>query len=155
MLASVTTTGLAWGEDDAMCEATVQDWATRASATQGRTITPKSCPGKLIRFVVADAGCDFEVVRGNGFQLTKTGAFAVSPIVNLDWSEAPTPMKTALDAMVAALDADPTLVIPQVAMKRPSTSSGLLENPWFVYVLAAFGMVAAASTGFLAVAKKS
>lgn len=142
-------------DDDVACDDSVQAWAKRASVKQGRSITAKSCPGGSVRFAVADAGCDFEVVRGNGFQLTKMGSFAVSPIVNLEWSEAPPSMKSGLDAMVAALDGDGSLVIPKEAIRQPTMSPpSLLANPWFTYVVAAFGMLAAASTGFLAFAKK-
>jgi hypothetical protein len=163
VLASATWVGVASGQaptpssedDDVACDESVQGWAKRASAKQGRSITAMSCPGGSVRFAVADAGCDFEVVRGNGFQLTKTGSFAVSPIVNLEWSEAPPSMKSGLDVMVGALDGDSSLVIPKVAMKQPTAAPpNLLENPWFVYTVAAFGMVAAASTGFLLFSKK-
>ena len=94
---------------DGACDPAALTWAKGASQRSGLPISPSSCPNGGVRLVVAGAGCDFEVRRDRGFQRTPDGAFAVSPIANLDWGTAPEPMKKALAAIVAALAQDPSL----------------------------------------------
>jgi hypothetical protein len=65
----------------------------------------------VVRLQVAGAGCDFEVTRGKAFQRTPDGAIGVSPIANLEWADAPEPMKKALAGIVSALAQDPSLQI--------------------------------------------
>jgi len=73
----------------------VAAWATGASQHSGLVIAATACPAGVVRLQVAGAGCDFEVARARGFQRTADGKFGVSPIADLDWNQAPEPMKKA------------------------------------------------------------
>ena len=108
-----------------ICGDAVVEWAEGASSRTGLTITPVSCPLGLVRLKVAGAGCDFEVSRERGFQRTEGGAFGVSPIVDLDWTTAPEPMKKALTGILSALTEDPSLPMDN---KRPSRLLGSRRN---------------------------
>ncbi len=96
------------------CSADVAAWAARASARSKMDVSAADCPRGVVRLHVAGAGCDFEVssAREAGFRRTADGAFGVSPIADIDWNEAPPAMKRALDGVVAALEADPSLGVP-------------------------------------------
>jgi hypothetical protein len=114
------------GDLDAFCDDAVGAWTERASRRTGLAITPASCPFGLVRLQVAGAGCDFEVSRDHGFQRTEGGAFGVSPIVDLDWTTAPEPMKKAFAAILSALAEDPSL--PMSARRPSSIFSGPRRN---------------------------
>jgi hypothetical protein len=94
-----------------VCDPAVATWARDASQHTGLAITAAACPTGVVRLQVANAGCDFEVAAGRGFQRTADGKFGVSPIANLDWAVAPEPMKKALAGVLAALTQDPSLLI--------------------------------------------
>jgi hypothetical protein len=123
-----------------VCEDAVVAWAKGASQRTGAAIAAVSCPGELVRFKIEGAGCDYEVRRGGqGFQKTADGVFGVSPIVDLDWTSAPEPMKKGLAALLTALGQDATLPI-----RRPPPKS---EVPIAAGASAAVVVVAAAAGG--------
>lgn len=93
------------------CDPAAAAWAKGASQHSGLDISALACPTGVVRLHVEGAGCDFEVSRARGFERTTDGKLGVSPIVNLDWSLAPAPMKKALAGVLAALAADPSLPI--------------------------------------------
>ncbi len=97
---------------DDLCADAVATWAKNASQRSGLAITPASCSAGIVRLAVAGAGCDFEVSYTRGFQRTPDGKIGVSPIANLDWKDAPEPMKKALAGILTALTQDSTLLIP-------------------------------------------
>jgi hypothetical protein len=100
------------------CDDDVLGWAKRAGSRGGLTIEAVSCNAGLVRLSVGGAGCDFEVTHGKGFRQTRDGDFAVSPIVELEWDQAPEPMRRGLDTVVAALEQDPGLTIHTGAVVR-------------------------------------
>ncbi len=106
------------GDTDSVCDEAIVAWTERASRRTGLAISPASCPFGLVRLQVTGAGCDFEVSRDHGFQRTEGGAFGVSPIVDMDWTTAPEPMKKAFTSILSALAEDPSL---PMGNKRPSS----------------------------------
>lgn len=127
---------------DAACDEAIVAWTERASRRTGLAISPASCPFGLVRLAVAGAGCDFEVSRDHGFQRTEGGAFGVSPIVDLDWTTAPEPMKKAFAGILSSLAEDPTL---PMGNKRPSP---LLLGSRRNQIAAAAGLVALVAAAF-------
>ena len=111
-------------------------------------ITAVSCPGGLVRFKVRDAGCDYEVTKGKGFQRTADGAYAVSPIANLEWETAPEPMKKGLATMMAALTKDPTLPITGVTRRAPSPKAGPDQARQDKLAIGAAFLITAGALGF-------
>ncbi len=106
------------GDTVSVCDEAIVAWIERASSRTGLTISPVACPFGLVRLQVTGAGCDFEVSRDRGFQRTEGGAFGVSPIVDMDWTTAPEPMKKAFTSILSALAEDPSL---PMGNKRPSS----------------------------------
>jgi hypothetical protein len=97
-----------------LCASDVNAWAKAASASTGLDITAVSCVSGVVRLEVADAGCDYEVTRGEAFQRTADRALGVSPIVNVDdWSKAPEPMRKGLAGVLSALNHDASLQVPK------------------------------------------
>lgn len=132
--------GPASARPDVTCGDAVVDWAERASSRTGLTITPVACPAGLVRLQVAGAGCDFEVRREQGFQRTASGAFGVSPIVDLDWTTAPEPMKKALTGILTALTEDPSLQMDnrrRSSMRLGSRRKQIAAGAALVVILAA------------------
>ena len=122
--AASSAAGAAARVPDDVCDGGVDAWATRATAKTGLRIVPRSCVAGALRLAVSPAGCDFEISRDRGFRRTPDGAFAVSPIVDLDWGTAPAPMKHALDSLLLALASDPTLTIRVgTPIRHPDASS--------------------------------
>jgi hypothetical protein len=129
------------------CDEAVVAWTTAASRRSGLTITASACPVGLIRLQVAGAGCDYEIVRQRGFQRTADGAFGVSPIANLDWSQAPEPMKKGLAAIVAGLEQDPSLPIRAGSVVRSSERGAIEARALRERRIRVFGGVAMAVLG--------
>lgn len=115
---------------DDLCPDAVVAWTKAASQRSGLTITPASCSAGIVRLAVAGAGCDFEVARNRGFQRTADGSIGVSPIADLDWKDAPEPMKKALAGILAALAQDGTLLIPagEPVFGEPAGGAGLFSS---------------------------
>ncbi|MFS8067421.1 MAG: LPXTG cell wall anchor domain-containing protein [Byssovorax sp.] len=132
------------GDTDSVCDEAIVAWTERASRRTGLTISPASCPFGLVRLQVTGAGCDFEVSRDHGFQRTEGGAFGVSPIVDMDWTTAPEPMKKAFTSILSALAEDPSL--PMGSNKRPSS---LLLGSRRNQIAAAAGLVLLVAAAFV------
>jgi hypothetical protein len=128
-------------QEDSRCSTEVARWAHAASRNAGREITADSCPDGLVRFKVADAGCDYEVNAKGGFSRTSDGRFWVSPIVNLEWSDAPEGMKKGLAALVQALEKDPSLVLLADRTPHPERT---WQKPLLAGVIATVGLAALA-----------
>jgi hypothetical protein len=106
--------------DDA-CAPAVAAWAASASKRTGVAIHAVACLPDRVRLHLEGAGCDYEVVHGPGFRRTRDDAFAVTPIVNIDWNAALSPMTKGLDDVLEALAIDPTL--PVGATSAPTAPS--------------------------------
>jgi hypothetical protein len=97
----------------------------------------------MVRLSVKGAGCDFEVAHAGGFQRTPDGAFGVSPIANLEWTDAPPPMKSALAGLLSALAADPSLTIRAGdPLRHPEGGGeGKHRKPWLIASGAALALI--------------
>ena len=133
------------------CDPSVAVWAKGASQKTGLVITAASCPAGVVRLQIADAGCDFEVARGRGFQTTADGKFGVSPIADLDWTTAPEPMKKALAGVITALTHDPSLPLREgEPVRHPPHETGLLGSQRNKVIAGSAGgaLLVAAGVGF-------
>jgi hypothetical protein len=132
------------------CDAAVAAWARGASQHSGLVISAAACPAGVVRLQVAGAGCDFEVARARGFQLTADGKFGVSPIADLDWNVAPEPMKKALAGVLTGLAQDPSLPIREGEPIRHAPTGSMLLGSRRNQIIAGAGggaLVAAAAVG--------
>ena len=139
------------------CDPSVAAWARGASQHTGLVITATSCPAGVVRFQIAGAGCDFEVARAQGFQTTPDGKFGVSPIANLDWTEAPEPMKKALTGVLAALAHDPSLALREgEPMRHPPEPPMLFGSRRNQIIAGSAGgaLIIAAGVGFVVMKRR-
>ncbi|MFT3769673.1 MAG: hypothetical protein QM820_29910 [Minicystis sp.] len=145
------TPALSAAANDGICDEAIRAWAAGASRRIGREVTPVGCPTGMIRFQIAGAGCDYEVTRTGGFQRTADGKLGISPIANLDWSQAPEPMKKGFADLLSALAADPSLPIPSGAVIRRRAGGPPLVlgmRPTRLFARFAAGVLAAGALGF-------